>query len=98
MLNKGKSAYWKNLPVDNRLVLYFLPLLLIISFIVYKDLLFADFLQYDDIGNVVQNLSITDFSIKTIFTTSVYYSYNPITFLSYALEYQLFGMSLRERV
>ena len=96
MLNKGKSAYWKNLPVDNRLVLYFLPLLLIISFIIYKDLLFADFLQYDDIGNVVQNLSITDFSIrniKTIFTTSVYYSYNPITFLSYALEYQLFGMS-----
>jgi len=93
MLKNGKSGYWKILPVNNRPALYFLPLLIIFSFIVYKDLLFADFLDYDDIGNVVQNLSIKNFSIKGIFTTSVYYSYNPVTFLSYALEYRLFGMS-----
>jgi len=96
MLNKGISGYLKKLPAYNRLGLYALLLLLIISFLTYNNLLFAGFLDYDDIGNLVQNLSITDFSItsiKTIFTTSVYYSYNPITFLSYALEYQLFGMS-----
>jgi len=75
MLKNGKSGYWKILPVNNRPALYFLPLLIIVSFIVYKDLLFADFLDYDDIGNVVQNLSIKNFSIKGIFTTSVYYSY-----------------------
>ena len=62
--------------------LYILPLILIISFIIYRSLLFADFLAYDDIGNIVQNKSVTGFSIKDIFTSSVYYSYNPITFLS----------------
>ena len=73
--------------------LYILPLILIISFIIYRSLLFADFLAYDDIGNIVRNKSVTGFSIKDIFTTSVYYSYNPITFLSYALEYRLWGMN-----
>jgi protein O-mannosyl-transferase len=87
--SKFPSAY-------NKPVLCFLLLLLIVTFLVYKNLLFAEFLDYDDLGNVVQNKSITSLSIKnikTIFTSSVYYSYNPATFLSYAIDYQLFGMN-----
>lgn len=96
MLKEGKTGYWKKPLAKNSLALYVLPLLLIISFIIYKDLLFADFLHYDDGGNVYQNLAVTNFSfesIKTIFTSSIYYSYSPITFLFYGLEYQMFGMS-----
>jgi tetratricopeptide (TPR) repeat protein len=75
--------------------LYILISLLIITFFVYLNLLFAGFLDYDDVGNVVKNENISSLSIKNIialFTTSVYYSYNPITFLSYALENLLFGL------
>ena len=96
MLKDGKTNSWKNFSANNSLVPYFLPLLLIVTFIIYKNLLFADFLDYDDGGNVFQNITITNFSIesiKTIFTTPIYYSYSPITFLFYGLEWQLFGMS-----
>ncbi len=65
------------------------------GFVVYINLLSASFLDYDDGGNVVKNENISNLSIKNIialFTTSVYYSYNPITFLSYALENQFFGL------
>lgn len=85
----------KHLPVLRDPVVYALILLLIVTFLVYLKLLNAGFLDYDDVGNVVQNQSITSFSgsnISSIFTTAIYYSYNPVTFLSYAIENQLFGL------
>ena len=96
MIKDGKTSYWSKLQGNKNIVLYFLPILIIFTFIVYKNLLFADFLDYDDGGNVFQNIAITNLtlnSITTIFTTSIYYSYSPLTFLFYSLEWQLFGMS-----
>jgi protein O-mannosyl-transferase len=86
----------KHLPDLRDPVVYAFILLLIVTFFVYLKLLDAGFLDYDDLGNVVQNQSITSFSMKnisTIFTTAIYYSYNPVTFLSYAIENQLFGLN-----
>ncbi len=75
---------------------FFLFVLLVLTVFIYKNLFFAEFLDYDDIGNVVQNQSIFSLEIRniiTIFKTSVLYSYNPVTFLVYALEYRVFGMN-----
>jgi tetratricopeptide (TPR) repeat protein len=75
---------------------YILFLLLPITFFVYKGLLSAEFLDYDDGVNIVQNQWIKGFSaqnLRAVFTTSFQYSYNPVTFLFYMLEYQMFGIN-----
>jgi regulator of sirC expression with transglutaminase-like and TPR domain len=90
-----KPGIMRNIPADYRLTLAFLVFLLIITFVAYRNLLNAEFLDYDDGGNVLQNEWIKDLSMKNIraiFTTPVYYSYNPVTFITYAIEYRLFGM------
>lgn len=71
-----------------------LSILVLTTFLVYHNLLNADFLYYDDPDNVVQNPAVHELSVQSLhsmFTSSIHYSYNPLTFLSYAIEYRLFG-------
>lgn len=92
----SKTINYNNSANYNKSVLYFLIFLMLTGFAAYMNLLNADFLDYDDVGNVVNNENITSLSMNNIialFTTAVYYSYNPVTFLSYAVEYQLFGLN-----
>ncbi len=73
-----------------------LLLLIIVTFLSYSNLINADFVDYDDPGNVLQNHYITGLTlqnIKDLFTNAIHYSYNPVTFLSYSLEYSLSGIN-----
>ena len=82
--DKGKRPGW-----------YLLFLLLAMTAFAYRSLLNAEFLDYDDMANVVRNIHIQSLSLqnlKAIFFTPVLYSYNPLVFVSYAIENKIFGM------
>jgi len=75
--------------------LFFLFVLIIFSALIYSRSLHADFLNYDDTDNVVNNVSIHNLSVKNItgyFSTVNLYMYTPITDISYAIDYKLHGL------
>ncbi len=56
----------------------------------------GDFLSYDDTDNITGNMLIRDLSLKALpgyFKATSLYMYSPITFISYALDYNLHGMN-----
>ena len=75
---------------------YMLAGILILTFIVFANVLSNEFVEWDDDVYILTNNYIKDLSwhgIKTIF--SVYYegNYHPLTCFSNAVEYKLFGLN-----
>lgn len=96
-----KKKQPQDIPVDesfykkhrNRI---FLGLLLLLTIIVYSDSLRNGFTNWDDdrhitLNNDIKNISLQN--IKTIFSTSYVGMYHPLTTLSFAVEYSIFGLS-----
>ncbi len=58
-----------------------------------------DFISYDDPGYVTNNLSIrngvTWESLRWAFTSTYFYNWHPLTWVSYMADYQLFGLNPR---
>ncbi len=74
---------------------YILAVILIITIFIYKNSLFGDFLNYDDYQNVLNNPSIRKLTIRNLkhfFTSSNLFMYTPLTFISYAIDFQLGGL------
>jgi tetratricopeptide (TPR) repeat protein len=65
-----------------------------ITFVVYIPSLRHGFVKWDDPGYVSNNDLIHSLDIrflKTIFTTSINYNWHPLTMISYALDYSVWG-------
>ncbi|MEK6614678.1 MAG: tetratricopeptide repeat protein, partial [Bacteroidota bacterium] len=75
---------------------YFLPIVLAVTFIVFLPALQNKFVNLDDTQYVVENPVVKDFNsenLKIIFSEQFVGNYQPITMLSYMMEYKLFGMN-----
>src|ERR1017187_6296669 len=76
---------------------YFLPSILILTAIVFANTLGNNFVNYwDDNGYVTSNEIIKHLNwehLKIIFSTFFKGNYHPLTTLSYAIEYKLFGLN-----
>lgn len=72
-------------------------ILTIIGFLIYLDTLHSEFItEWDDSAYVVNNTLIRSLnwdSIYRIFTTPHYTDYYPLTLLSYATDYQIWGLN-----
>src|ERR1700747_3696945 len=81
------SGKWNN---------YLLLFTLLITFIVYARVIWFDFLYWDEDLYIILNDSIKDLqwsNIKSFFTSFYAGNYQPITILSYAIEYKIVGES-----
>jgi lipoprotein NlpI len=68
--------------------------ILIVTFLVFRSATGFDFVNWDDDVNVTENPYVKDLSsqnIRHIFTSHVIGNYNPLTTLSFAVEYHFFG-------
>ncbi|MBC8284436.1 MAG: tetratricopeptide repeat protein [Nitrospinae bacterium] len=67
------------------------------TFGVYSQVQNSDFINLDDTGYVTENLNIRDgFTLKSItwaFTSSYIKAWAPVTWLSFMLDYQLYGLN-----
>lgn len=75
---------------------YFLPIALVITFIVLSPCLQNKFTNLDDTQYVVENSVIKELNVenlKTIFSEQFVGNYQPITMLSYMVEYKLWGLN-----
>jgi len=95
----NKTPKTNNIPppsVNNKNQLWLLGLLILATFIVYADALSNLFVDWDDIEYIKDNPYINMSSLKgiaNIFTSVYYYNYHPLTTLSWALEFKLFGLN-----
>jgi len=81
--------WWKD-----RKTIFMLVFLLIITFIVMSPSLKGKLLNWDDDVNITRNENVKQLSgenLKNIFTQPVIGNYNPLTILTFALEYHFFG-------
>ncbi|MBP8725486.1 MAG: glycosyltransferase family 39 protein [Saprospiraceae bacterium] len=79
-------------PVDRPKGKTYLWILLLATFAIFSPSLKCDFVNWDDDRNVYENPMVKNFDVKGIFTQNVIGNYNPLSILSFALEYKLFGM------
>lgn len=85
----------KSFSLDNRDYIL-IVLILFFSVLLFGKVVHFEFLNFDDPDYVMLNPMIRDLSFSNfikIFTTPVIGMYNPITFLVYAIEYELFGLN-----
>jgi tetratricopeptide (TPR) repeat protein len=86
-------------PESGRWNALILALILVLTAAVFSNSLRNEFIdELDDDIYVVNNAAVKDLSaagLKTIFTTFVAGNYHPLTMLSYAVEYRLFGLNPR---
>ncbi len=83
------------IPRKNQIILSFVAVFLLVS-LAYAPCLKNDFVNWDDDEHLLKNRAVTEFSfdiesLKNIFTATVNKTYIPLTTLSFALEYQIFG-------
>jgi len=85
----------KNAPSDRGLKIAICIFLVISTLTVYSQVQDHEFLDYDDLSNVTQNLNVqsglNSESVIWAFTTAHFVSWQPITWLSHMLDYQLYG-------
>lgn len=75
---------------------YILPAILFFTFLTYLPVLRAPFISLDDNVTLTANTSIRGLTwenIKTIFTSLINKTYVPLTILSFAVEYKIFGLN-----
>jgi protein O-mannosyl-transferase len=81
---------------NKRQYLYPLSLILIFTALLYSHALQNDILSWDDHWHITDNADIKSLSannIKTIFTSYYTNMYHPLVTLTFAVEYQLFGLN-----
>ena len=81
-------------PEKQRLVLCLL--LAAVTMVLYNPVNRHPFINYDDDRYVVENTNIRGLSVETVrwaFTTTAEANWHPLTWLSHALDYQLFGLN-----
>ena len=75
---------------------YYILIILLLTILVYSNSLFNGFTNWDDTTYIHNNhfiKIITAHSIKLMFSTVYFGNYHPLTTLSYAIEYKLFGLN-----
>ena len=75
---------------------YFLPLVLAVTFIVFLPSLQNKFVNLDDPQYLIDNPVVHTWNVvtlKQIFTQQFVGNYQPVTMLSYMVEYKLFGLN-----
>ncbi|OPZ97519.1 MAG: hypothetical protein BWY70_01480 [Bacteroidetes bacterium ADurb.Bin408] len=77
--------------VKDKYHLYLLLAGLLVCIYVFYPVLQADFVNWDDDVNIYENDAVLQFDVKEIFSTTVIGNYNPLTILTFAIEYKLFG-------
>ena len=88
----------RNLPGNSSQIALFVAavLVLIITWLVYLPSLNNGFISWDDDEYVYRNQMIRHFDpalIKNVFTTFSVYNWHPLTWISYALDYALWGLN-----
>jgi protein O-mannosyl-transferase len=81
--------WWKD-----KKTLLMIALLLAVTFVVFFPSLKGEFLNWDDDVNIYLNENVKQLNtenVKKIFSETVIGNYNPLTILSFALEYHFFG-------
>lgn len=76
---------------QHKTYLYLLLFGLFLSLYVFYPVLQADFVNWDDDVNIYENDAVKQFDVYGIFSTPVIGNYNPLTNLTFAFEYKLFG-------
>lgn len=74
---------------------YFLPVVLLITFLVLSPSLSNKFVNLDDTQYVLENTTIKEISInslKSVFSEQFVGNYQPLTILSYMFDYKIFGL------
>src|SRR5579872_697989 len=82
--------------VSRRRVLWIALLLAAVTFLIYLPSLFNDFVDWDDPLVVTDNLNIRSFSMDSLAwmaTTFHMGNWIPLTWLSHAVDYSLFGLN-----
>jgi tetratricopeptide (TPR) repeat protein len=69
----------------------YLILLCLVFPLVYFKLFSAGFISWDDAEYVLDNKDVHDFNLKALFTKFYVGNYHPLSMLSYALNWKLFG-------
>lgn len=93
--NKAQHAKLSNGTLVEHDIL-FLSLLMLYVIILFSYTLKHQFINYDDPYYIVQNPLIKNLSwegLKEIFTTPVLGMYNPLTFIVYAIEFEVWGLN-----
>ncbi len=70
--------------------------LLILTFLIYAQVLGHEFVNWDDNTHITENLQVRSLSsdnITRIFTSTIHKTYIPLTILSFAVEYKLVGLN-----
>jgi len=98
-VQRTKTPASKNLPLKNSLSgyeQYFLPAALAITFLCFFPSLQNRFVNLDDPQYLLENpvvKSLNAENLKAIFTRQFVGNYQPVTMLSYMLEYKIFGLN-----
>ena len=74
--------------------IYFLSAIIILTIIIFSNSLNNDFTTYDDTALVIKNKYVTDFSninLKTYFTADFIQQYDPLTIISHAIVFNIWG-------
>ena len=61
--------------------------------LIYTNLFYANFISWDDTEYVLENQDVHLFNMKHFFSKSYIGNYHPITMISYAIDWKLFGKS-----
>ena len=61
--------------------------------LIYINLFSANFISWDDTEYVLENQDVHLFNMKHFFSKSYIGNYHPITMISYAIDWKLFGKS-----
>lgn len=69
----------------------FLALIVLVFPFVYYQLFSAGFIAWDDPEYVINNKDVHQFAVKQFFTQFYIGNYHPLTMLSYALDWKIFG-------
>jgi len=79
-----KSDTWKY---------YSLAIILLISFVIYLPVFNNKLLAWDDDNYIKNNPLVYSINLKDIFSEYVMGNYHPLTILTFAIEYQFFGLN-----
>lgn len=82
-------------PRKKNLILPILIGILVFTFLLYLKSLHGEFLNYDDTDNVVSNAMISHLTpdhLWRLFSRANLYMYAPLTFISYAIDFQISGL------
>jgi len=94
-MNRNKKKFNKKIktkPVNSKKTWLWGGLFLaVFTFLLFSPSLEYDFVNWDDDVNIYENENVIRFDLKGIFTDHVIGNYNPLTTLTFALDYKMVG-------